>query len=154
VNDFTKARYKVIVSVSEATATRRDKAVRSMQRTAEVANAAGLTDLAQAAILTAIMNQDGEGITDFQAFARRKGLEIGLVEMNEEEAKAAQEAAQAETPPDPMAELAAAQSQDFLASAEKKRAEVPLTQAKTLEIVAKAKAAGAPAQPMQAFPPR
>lgn len=153
INDFTKARYKVIVSVSEATATRRDKTVRSMLRTAEVANAAGDTELAQAAILTAIMNQDGEGIDDFQAYARAKALSLGLVKPNEEEKKAAEEAAQQPQQPDPMAQLAEAQSQDFLASAAKKTAEVDLTRAKTVETLAKAREMAAPEMPAVVPPP-
>lgn len=148
INDFTNARYKVIVSVSEATATRRDKTVRSMLRTAEVANAAGDAELAQAAILTAILNQDGEGINEFQEFSRRRALAIGLVKPTEEEAQAAAEAEQAPIP-DPMADLANAQAKDFLASAEKKLAEVPLTRAKTLETLAKAKAQGMDGQAPQ-----
>lgn len=151
VNDFTNARYKVIVSVSEATATRRDKTVRSMLRTAEVANAAGDAELAQAAILTAILNQDGEGINEFQDFSRRRALAIGLVKPTEDEAKAAAEAEQAPVP-DPMAELATAQAKDFLASAEKKLAEVPLTRAKTIETLAKAQAQGEPDQPVAPLP--
>lgn len=151
INDFTNARYKVIVSVSEATATRRDKTVRSMLRTAEVANAAGDAELAQAAILTAILNQDGEGINEFQEFSRRRALAIGLVKPTEEEAQAAAEAEQAPIP-DPMADLAAAQAKDFLASAEKKLAEVPLTRAKTLETLAKAKAQGEPEAPAVPLP--
>lgn len=151
INDFTNARYKVIVSVSEATATRRDKTVRSMLRTAEVANAAGDTELAQAAILTAVLNQDGEGINEFQEFSRRRALAIGLVKPTEEEAQAAAEAEQAPTP-DPMADLANAQAKDFLASAEKKLAEVPLTRAKTLETLAKAKAQGEPEAPAVPLP--
>lgn len=151
INDFTNARYKVIVTVSEATATRRDKTVRSMLRTAEVANAAGDTELAQAAILTAVLNQDGEGITEFQEYTRRRALALGLVKPTQEEADAATEA-QGEPVPDPMAELASAQAKDFLASAEKKLAEVPLTRAKTLETLAKAKAQGEPEAPAVPLP--
>ena len=153
VNDFTKARYKVIVSVSEATATRRDKTVRAMLNMAGVAQTAGDMETAQAAILTAGMNMDGEGIDDFQKFLRGKALQIGLVQPNEEEKRAADEASKQPAPPDPMAELASAQAQDFLASAAKKTAEIPLTKAKTIETLAKADAAGAPQQPaMQPVP--
>lgn len=148
-NDFTNAKYKVIVSVSEATATRRDKTVRSMLNVARVAMEAGDTEMAQAAIVTAVMNQDGEGITDFQNFARRKALSLGLVEPNEDEQAEAAKAAE-NAKPDPMAQLATAQAEDFLASAEKKRAEVPLAQAKTLETIAKAREMGAPEMPPQA----
>lgn len=136
INDFTAAKYKVIVSVSEATATRRDKTVKSMLNTAQVAQAAGDQELAQAAILTAILNQDGEGIDGIQKLARARALTLGMVEPNEEE-KQAQEAAAQNAQPDPMQALAEAQSKDLQASAMKKMAEVPLTIAKTEEIKAR-----------------
>lgn len=142
INDFTSARYKVIVSVSEATATRRDKTVKSMLRTAEIANLAGDAETAQAAIITAVMNQDGEGIGDFQNWMRKKALAMGLVEPNDDEKKAMEQAAQQTPPPDPTADLVAAQAEDLRASAAKKTAEIPLTQAKTAEIVAKIGPAG------------
>ncbi|MES2904017.1 MAG: portal protein [Pseudomonadota bacterium] len=144
-NDFSRGKYKVIASVSEATATRRDKTVKSSLNMAEVALKAGDTELARAAILTAIANTDGEGLDELQEFARRKGLDIGLFKPNEDEAKAMQEAAQQ---PDPNTQLIAAQGQqlqadaaDKAASAAKKQAEIPLIEAKIVETLAKAQAA-------------
>jgi hypothetical protein len=61
-NDFTSGRYKVIADVTEATTTRRDKTVKSMLATAQIAMEANDQELAQAAIITAVMNQDGEGV--------------------------------------------------------------------------------------------
>jgi hypothetical protein len=123
VNDFTHARYKVIVSVSEATATRRDKTVKSMLSTAQVANVAGDQELAQIAILTAVLNQDGEGLKDMQDYARKRLVSLGAVEPTDDEAQAMTEAAE-NTPPDPFAQVAEAQAADFMASADKKQAEL------------------------------
>ncbi|MES2902677.1 MAG: portal protein [Pseudomonadota bacterium] len=113
-NDFTTGRYKVIADVTEATATRRDKTVKSSLATAQIAMQAGDNDLAQAAILTAILNQDGEGMDKLQKYARSKAVALGLEEPNEEEQAAMEEQAQA---PDPTAILAEAQAQALKASA-------------------------------------
>lgn len=115
-NDFSKARYKVIASVQEATATRRDKTVRSMLATAEAAVAAQDMELAQVALNTAVMNQDGEGLGDFKAWVRKRLVQMGAVEPNEEEEKALNEAAQQ---PDATTVLAEAQSKALEASAVK-----------------------------------
>jgi len=140
VNDLENGKYKVIASVTEATATRRDKTVRSMLNTATIAVQAQDMEMAQAAILTAVLNQDGEGIEDFHKWARSRALGLGLVEPNEEEKKAMEQQAQQPPAPDPMAELATAQAADFAASAQKKQAEVAkvaadtdLSKAKTVE---------------------
>src|SRR5690606_30219508 len=109
VNDLQSGRYKVIASVTEATATRRDKTVKSMLSTAEIAIQAQDQELAQAAILTAVLNQDGEGIDDFHRWARKRALSLGLVGPNDEERAAMEEAAQ-NVEPDPMAEVARAEA--------------------------------------------
>jgi len=153
INDMQAARYKVIVSVTEATATRRDKTVRAMMNTAQVAQTVGDAELAQACLLTAILNTDGEGSDDLFAWARQRALQIGLVQPNEEEKEAARLAAeqQGETP-DPMAELAMSQTELLKADAAKKLAEVDetiadteLTRAKTVETLSKLPGAAIPA---------
>lgn len=140
IHDLEGAKYKVIASVTEATATRRDKTVRAMLRVAEVATAAQDVEMAQAAIVTAVLNTDGEGTDDFMKWVRKaKALPMGLVEPNEEEQAEIDQASQ-DQQPDPMANLANAQAEDFKAGAIKKQAEVAkieadtgLTKAKTIE---------------------
>jgi hypothetical protein len=139
-HDFSRGRYKAIASVAEATATRRDKTVRSALQIADVALGAQDLEMAQAAIVTAVSNSDGEGIEDLQKFARKRGLSIGLFEPNEDEAKQMQEQAQQ---PDPNAKLADAQSNALNAQAakdaatvEKIGAETAKAEAQTLQIVA------------------
>ena len=123
INDFQGAKYKVIVSVTEATATRRDKTVRSMMQIADVAFKVGDTEMAQAALYTAILNTDGEGSDDFIQFVRQKALPIGLVKPNEDE-KAAMEEASQNAQPDPTQALIEAQTADLAASAEERAAKV------------------------------
>ncbi len=130
-NDLERGRYKVIASVTEATATRKDKTVRQMLNIAQVATAAQDQELVQAATLTAVLNMDGEGMDDFQKWARAKALGMGLVEPNDDEKAAMEQQAQQPAAPDPMADLATAQAKDFLASAGKKLAETDKVTADT-----------------------
>lgn len=150
-NDLQRGKYKVIASVSEATATRRDKTVRSMLGTAEIAIKAGDTELAQAALYNAVLNQDGEGISDLHQYVRKKAVAAGYVEPNEEEKAAMEQAAESQQP-DPTAQALMAQAKELDASAglklaqtEKTAAETVLTEAKTLETLASAEQKGADA---------
>ncbi|MEW9855921.1 portal protein [Novosphingobium sp. M1R2S20] len=146
INDLTTGRYKVIVSVTEATATRRDKTVKAMLSVAEAAIAAQDIEMAQAALNTAVLNIDGEGSDNLIEWVRKRAVASGLVPPTEEEQAAMDEAAQNQAP-DPLAQVAEAQAQDFQASAAKKAAEVAETEAntqllgaKTIETLAKAAA--------------
>lgn len=136
INDLAGGRYKVIASVTEATATRRDKTVKSMLRTAEIAIQAQDMELAQAAILTAVLNQDGEGIDDFHEWSRARALRLGLVKPTEDEAEAMQMAQQNQQP-DPMAQVAEAQAMELMTSAKKNVAEEAETRADTALKMAK-----------------
>lgn len=115
-NDIARGKYKVVCSVTEATATRRDKTVKSCLNTATVAQAAGDTELATVATLTAVMNQDGEGMTDLQNYARKRLVTMGVVPPTEEEQAAMDEAAQNQKPDATQAALEA-QAKEFEASA-------------------------------------
>lgn len=140
-NDFSRGKYKVVATVAEATATRRDKTVKSSLNVAQLAQSIGDNDLATAAILTAIEQMDGEGIDRLQAYARKKGLQIGLHEPTDEEAKQIESAQQM---PDPNSELAQAQAKALegqaikdAALAEKAKADTAQSLAKTAEIAEK-----------------
>jgi len=152
-NDFTRGGYKVVVDVTEATATRRDKAIKSSLRVAEVAVQAQNMELANVSILTAVMNQDGEGTSDLQAWARKQLLSLGVVQPNEEEQRAMEEAQQQQQP-DPaqvvlmaQAEALAAQAEKDKALAVKAEADTGLSEAKTVQTLADAQASAAPAEP-------
>lgn len=136
-NDFSQGHYKVVVSVTEATATRRDKTVRSCLNITEL-TAALNPQLAQAAVITAVSNMDGEGMTDLQKFARKLGLQAGLFDPTEEEKAAMQEAAaQQQQQPDPQEVLASAKAEELAASAGQKKADAVLK-------LAQAEAVGGP----------
>jgi hypothetical protein len=106
INDFASGKYKVICTVTEATATRRDKTVRAALNTAQAAQAVGDQELGTVALLTAVMNQDGEGTSDVQKYARKRLVGMGVVEPTDDE-KAQMEQAQQIAQPDPMAAVAA-----------------------------------------------
>lgn len=130
-HDLARGKYKVIASVTEATTTRRDKSVRSSINLAEIAATAGDNDLAQISLLTAVMNQDGEGTADLQKYARKRLVGMGVIQPNEEEKAEMEAASQQEQAPDPTAEALMAQAEDFKASAAKKVAEIKETEANT-----------------------
>lgn len=153
INDLTTGRYKVIVSVTEATATRRDKTVKAMLSLAEAAIGAQDIEMAQAALNTAVLNIDGEGSDNLIEWVRKRAVQSGLVPPTEEEQKAMDDASQNQQP-DPLAQVAEAQAQDFKAGAQLKQAKVGETQAntelkraQTVETLANAAANDAKPQP-------
>jgi hypothetical protein len=133
INDFTKGRYKVIADVTEATTTRREKTVRASLHIATVAQAAQDMELSQIATLIAVMNTEGEGMNDFQKYARAKLVGMKVVEPTEDEKKQMEQAQQeqGQQPPDPAALLEQAKAMDVHASAQLKMAKLPLEAAKT-----------------------
>lgn len=150
-NDLSRGKYKVIASVTEATTTRRDKTVKSCLNTAQVAQAAGDNELARIATLTAVMNQEGEGMSDLQAYARKQLVAAGVVQPNEEEQKAMDEAAENQQP-DAAQTALMAQAKELEASAGlkvaqtgKAVADTGLSEAKRIETLAKAHVAISPA---------
>lgn len=124
-NDIHEGRYKVIADVTEATATRRDKTVKTLMNLAQIT---GPTDpeLANAAVTTAILNMDGEGMTDFQDWNRKRALQSGLVQPTDEE-KAEIAQAQQNAQPSPEQQVAAAKIENIQSS-------TGLNKAKTAQI--------------------
>lgn len=150
-NDFTRGRYKVIASVSEATATRRDKTVKRCLQAAQIAISAQDMEGAQAFIGTAMLNSDGEGMQDLQQWYRQRMVSMGVVPPNEDEKAAMEQAAQNEQP-DPTVEMVGAQTEalradaeETMAKARKTDADTGLAQAKTIETLASAEEKGAKA---------
>jgi hypothetical protein len=110
INNFDDGKYKVVCSVTEATATRRDKTVRSSLNVAAAATQLGDQELGSVALLTAVMNQDGEGMTSFQKYARKRLVGMGVEEPTEDEKKQMDEAQQG-SQPDPATVLASAEAE-------------------------------------------
>jgi hypothetical protein len=127
-NDFTKGHYKVVVDVTEATATRREKTVKSAILLSEAASQLGDMELAQGALLTAIANMDGEGMSDFQKWSRRKAIQLGIIEPTEDEKAELEQAAEeaGQQPPDAQTTLITAKAKDLEASAIQRTADAGL----------------------------
>lgn len=99
-NDLARGKYKVVASVQESTTTKRQKTVRQNMEIATIASGLqGTQDLAAAALLNAVMNQDGEGMQDMQKFARNKLIGLGVVEPTPEEKAQMEAAAQQNSEP-------------------------------------------------------
>jgi hypothetical protein len=145
-NDFTRGRYKVIADVTEATSTRKDKTVKSCFNIAEVATQAQNMALANVALLIAVMNLEGEGTSDMQSYARKQLVQAGVIEPDDEEKAAMEQAAQdaQQQPPDPATQLAAAKTEEALASAGQKKADAVLKVAQATAIGGPERAPDAP----------
>jgi len=144
-NNFATGRYKVMADVTEATTTRRDRTVKQMLNYATVSIGAQDMEGAQAALITAGLNMDGEGIDDFTKWQRQRGIKLGLVEMSEDEKAAAEaEAEQAQQQPDPQLEALKAQVAALMAKAGLDTAKTDESKATTMLKIAQAKAVGGP----------
>lgn len=122
-NDMSKAMLDVVVAVGPSSQSKRAATVRSltgmMQITQDPQDLKVLT-------ATAMMNMEGEGLSDVNEYYRRQLLEMGAAKPTPEEAEElkAAAAAKAQQPPDP-------NSQFLLAEAEKARALTGKAQADT-----------------------
>lgn len=136
-NDITKGKYRVFADVTEATATRRDKTVKTLLNGAQVV-AAFDPELAGMMTTTAILQLDGEGINDLQDALRKRALASGLVKPTPEEQQEIDQAAQEPQEPDPQAQFLLANARKAEAEAEKTTAGVDQTKADTALKVAQA----------------
>lgn len=127
-NDLSQGDFHVIADVTEATATRRDKTVKALYGIAQLCSEGGDQEGVQAATITMIENMDGEGMADYKAWNRQRGLKLGLFKPTDEEALQLQQAAQAQSQPDPTSIALLAQAQDFAAAANLKGAQAEKAQ--------------------------
>jgi hypothetical protein len=121
-NDFSKAKFKVVVDVGPSSSTRRASTVRTLTKMA------ALTDdpeTKQVLGSMAMMNMEGEGISDVRRYFRRKLIRMEVVKPNEQEAA---ELAKEQKDAQP-----SAQDQYLLAAAEQARAEGAQAQAGTIQ---------------------
>jgi hypothetical protein len=118
-NDLSQGSYKVVADVQESTATKRQKTVRENLGVSEAASKAGAQDLAQVALYMALMNMDGEGMQPVQEWARRKLIELGVIEPTKEEQQQIEAAQQAQQqqPPDPAQQALMAQAEELKSQA-------------------------------------
>jgi hypothetical protein len=135
-NDIASGKYNVMADVTEATATRRDKTVKTCMNMAQIL-APTSPDVAEAYAITAGLNMDGEGTDDLQAWLRQKALGMGLVKPTPEEQQEIEQAAQQQQP-DPQADFLAATAEKARADAQKALAGVKQTEADTVLKLAQA----------------
>ncbi len=143
-NDLTKGRFKVIADVQESTATKQAKTVRQSLEISAAFAQINKPDEAAAALYTAVMNMDGEGMRDYQEYCRNKALEIGLVKPTPEEQAAMQQAAQQQQEPSAADQALQAQAAELSSKAEVNKAKAVETLASAELKQAQAAAVGGP----------
>lgn len=137
VNDPRKGKYGCIVDVGPSFVSRKDATVRALIGLLQVV---GAVDPAEATVLAAaiIMNMDGEGLEDLQAYYRRKLVQMGAVEPTTEEKQQLDDAAKNKQP-DPNAEFLLAEARKSLALAQKALADAEQSHLKAENLAADTK---------------
>jgi hypothetical protein len=141
-NDIADAKFDVAVDVGPSTTSRRASVVRAITGMMQITQ-----DPQTLSILgsMAMMNMEGEGLSDMQQYFRKQLLKMGVIEPNEEEAAAmAEELAAMKQEPDPQAELAKGLTMEAQAKASKAMADTEASlanaeksRAQTIEILSK-----------------
>lgn len=126
-NDLTEADFDVSVEVGPSSTSKRQSTVRSLNEMMQITQD---PETLQVLSSMAMMNMEGEGISDARTFFRNKLIRMGVVKPTEEELKILQEE-QANQQPDPNAQFLAASADNAQAQAAKARADTVLTIAKT-----------------------
>jgi hypothetical protein len=119
-NDISKATFDVDVDVGPSSSSKRATAVRAMSGLSSITQD---PEMQQAINLVIAQNIEGEGMDDFNAWARKKSIRMGITKPNDEE-KAELEQEKANQQPDPQAAY-------LLAEAKKAQADVALKEAQT-----------------------
>jgi hypothetical protein len=126
-NDLNEATFDVWVDVGPNSSSRRSATVRALTGMASIT-----TDEQDRTVLTAaaMMNMEGEGLTELRDYYRAKLVRLGVVKPTQEEEQELLSEKQ-NTPPDP-------QSQYLMAAAEQAQADAALGRAKTVDAIASA----------------
>jgi hypothetical protein len=121
-NDLSRARFDVAVDVGPSSQSKRSATVRTLTPLIAVAS-----DPQTKAVLEALamMNIEGEGVSDVRAFFRKKLVQMGAIQPTEEEAQQMAAAAQ-NAQPDPQALYLQAAAQEAQAKAMKAQADTAL----------------------------
>jgi hypothetical protein len=139
-NDIAEAKFDVAVDVGPSTASRRASVVRAITGMMQITQDPETLQILGA---QAMMNMEGEGLSEMQQYFRKKLLKLGVIEPNEEEAAAmAEELAAMQEQPDPQKELAEGLAMEARAKAAKAEADTEAalataekTRAQTIEIL-------------------
>ena len=146
-NDLTEAEFDVAVEVGPSSSSKRAATVRSLTSMMAVTQDPDAMRVLQAA---ALMNMEGEGLSDIRDHFRRQLVQMGVIKPTDEEAQQMQAAGQQQ---DPNAVFLQAAAEEAMAKAAKANADVvktiaesELTQAKTAETLMKIDGGGGQAQ--------
>lgn len=132
-NDLSEAEFDISVDVGPSSSSKRAATVRALT------DMASLTDDAETKQVLgamAMMNMEGEGITEVRDYFRKKLLRMGVVKPTEEEQRLMAEE-QANKQPDPNAQYLQAAADEAVANATQARAKTILTVAQADETKAK-----------------
>jgi hypothetical protein len=132
-NDMSSAEYDVVVSVGPSSATKRQATVRALTDMMTMTQDPEMTQVLSA---MAMLNMEGEGISDVREYFRKKLLTMGVLKPTDAEAQEMQAAAQ-NAQPDPQAQYLQAASEEAIARAAKAQADSILAVAKAEESRAK-----------------
>lgn len=133
-NDLSRAKFDVAVDVGPASATKRNATVRTLLGMIQLA-----PDPETQQVLTsmAMMNMDGEGISEVRSYFRDKLIKMGVIQPTEQEGEKLLAEMQAAQQPDPQAIYLQAAAQEAQAKAVKAQADTEYTLARAEETRAK-----------------
>jgi len=132
-NDLSDADYDIVVTVGPSSSTKRQATVRALTDMMTLTQDPEMTQVLSA---MAMLNMEGEGISDVRDYFRRKLLGMGVLKPTEAEAQEMAAAAQ-NAAPDPQAQYLQAASEEAIARASKAQADSILAVAKAEEARAK-----------------
>jgi len=132
-NDLSEAEYDVVVTIGPTSATKRQATVRALTNMMSITQD---QEMLQVLSAMAMMNMEGEGISDVRDYFRKKLLRMGVLKPTELEQQELLQELQNQ-PPDPQAQYLEAASEQALAQATKNRTDTILTLAKAEEVRAK-----------------
>lgn len=132
-NDVSKAQLDVSVEVGPSSSSKRSATVKSLTGMMSISQD---PDTLQVLGAMAMMNMEGEGISDVRDYFRQKLIRLGVVKPTEEEQRRLQEEA-ANRQPDPQSQFLKASAEQAQADAVKARADTVLTLQKAKESEAK-----------------
>lgn len=125
-NDMTKATFDVVATAGPSSESKRSTAARAFINIAQMSTDPQ-TKMAMESL--AVMNLEGEGLTDIRAWMRKRMVQQGILNPTDDEAKQMQEAA-ANQQPDPNTVYLQAAAQNEMAKAQGAQADMVLTAAK------------------------
>lgn len=132
-NDLSSADFDVAVDVGPSSASKRQTTVRNLTGMMQISQD---PETVQVLGAMAMMNMEGEGISEVRDYFRKKLVRLGVVKPTDEEAQQLQAEAQNQQP-DPQALFLQASAQQAEAQAAKSRADTVLVVAKAEETKAK-----------------